>query len=103
MTALDLVQLILATYRLALMVSKEAGPGWIFKHLRRWVKREAPKKTHMDDGIECLWCMSAQIGFVMAITNYFFHSNPVYDVIILALAISGGAIIINQAFTKESK
>lgn len=101
MTFLDFLEMVLATFRLTVMVTKESGPGWLFKHLRRWVKREAPKKTHMDEGIECPWCMSAQIGIGLVVANYFFHSNPVYGVILLALALSGGTIILNQTFTKE--
>lgn len=102
-TPFQFLLLALATYRLALMISSEAGPFWMFKHLRRFVKREAPKKTHMDDGIECLFCVSAQFGIVIAITAYFFLGNPIYDVSILALALSGSAIIIHHAFTEGFK
>lgn len=99
----DFVLGVLATYRLALMVSSEAGPFWMFKHFRRLVKREAPKKAHMDDGIECMLCMSMQIAVVTAVTYDFFHGRKVFDLTVLALALSGAAIILHRAFTKDLK
>lgn len=93
----------LATYRLSLLITKDVGPGWMFKHFRRWVKREAPKKSHMDDGIECLFCMSMQIGLVMAVAYGFLHGYKVFDLFILALALSGAAIILHKTFTSDFK
>lgn len=99
-TFLQVFLLSLATFRIALMISKESGPFWMFKHLRRGVKRNAPQKTHMDEGIECLWCMSMQVGIIIAVSACFFLGNPVYDVCILALAVSAIAVILNQMFTR---
>ncbi len=90
----------LATYRLALMVSKEAGPGWLFKYFRREVKKRAPKASHMDEGITCLWCMSMQIAILISILRELFSGILVYDTSIYALAISAVAVVLNQAFTK---
>lgn len=90
----------LATYRLALMVTKEAGPGWIFKKLRGSVKRKAPKTTHMDDGISCIFCMSMQLGILVAGLRALFAGHWIYDTAIFALAISAVAVAMNQAFTK---
>lgn len=100
---LDVLLFGLATYRMALAVSKESGPFWMFKLLRRNVKKHAPDQTHMDEGIECLWCMSMQFGIVVVVTAYFWKGNAVYDGCILALAISAIAIVLNQAFTKGGK
>lgn len=98
--AMDFVVHGLAVFRLTVMVTKESGPGWVFKRLRRKVKRDAPKATHMDEGIECPWCMSMQFALAVATARFFLAGNPVYDVIIFALALSGVAIVINQQFTK---
>lgn len=98
---LDFILHGLATYRLALMISKEDGPGWMFKLLRRKVKRKAPKATHMDEGIECLWCMSMQIGLVVAVARAFLNGGMVYTTCVFALATSAVAVILNQAFTKD--
>lgn len=98
---MDFIVHALAVFRLTLMVTKEAGPGWIFRHLRKWVKRSWPKWTHMDEGIECLWCMSMQIALPVVVARFFLAGSLVYDVIILALALSGVAIAVNQQFTKE--
>lgn len=101
MTFLDLLILTLATFRLTIMISKESGPGWIFKHLRWFVKRKAPKESHMDEGIECAWCMSMQLGILVSVSQYFLGNYIAYNLGILALALSGGAVILNQTFTKE--
>lgn len=100
-TVVDFIIHALAVFRLALMVTKESGPGWVFKHLRTWVKRTWPKWMHMDEGIECPWCISMQFALVIATARFFLAGKPIYDVIILALALSGAAIAVNQQFTKE--
>lgn len=93
----------LAVFRLALMVTKESGPGWVFKRLRQWCKRSCPRWTHMDEGIECPWCMSMQFALAVGVARFFLADNPVYDVIIISLALSGAAIAVNQQFTKDSE
>lgn len=99
-SALELLLLALATYRVSLMVSKEAGPFWAFKLFRRSVKKNAPKQIHLDDGIECLWCVSAQMGIVIAVSSHFFWEYAAYRIGIIALALSAVAVIANQMFTK---
>lgn len=90
----------LATYRLTLMVTKEAGPGWWFKLLRREVKRKAPRATHMDQGISCPFCMSMQIALILSCSHYFLNEYALYQGLIFALALSSVAVIANQLFTK---
>lgn len=101
-TAVDFLLHAFAIFRLALMVAKESGPGWVFKHFRQWVKRNAPAWTHLDEGVECMWCTSMQFALIVACLRFFLASNPVYGVMIFALAISGAAIAVNQAFTKDT-
>jgi hypothetical protein len=100
-TIVDFIIHAFAIFRLALMIAKESGPGWVFKHSRNWIKRRAPKWTHMDEGIECMWCMSMQFALILTTLRFFLATNPVYVVIVFALAISGAAIAVNQAFTKD--
>jgi hypothetical protein len=102
MNPFDFLVLALAVFRLSLMITEESGPGWCFKNLRSLVKKKAPKVAHMDEGIECFRCMSMQFALVVVIiARFFFHSNPVCDVIVYALAISGAAILANKVITKE--
>jgi hypothetical protein len=98
---IHLLQLALATFRLTVMLTKDNGPGWIFKKLRGLVKKETPKKAHLDEGVECPWCASVWFGTAWAIADFYLHDNPVYAVILLAIALSGAAVILNQAFTKD--
>lgn len=100
---MDFIIHALAVFRLALMVTKESGPGWVFKRLRQWCKKSCPRWSHMDEGIECPWCMSMQFALIVTVSRFFLAGSLVYDVIILALALSGAAIVVNQQFTKENK
>lgn len=97
---MEFILLALATYRLALMVSTEAGPFWMFKLLRRKVKRNAPKVTHMDEGIDCLWCVSMQFGVVVAVSAWFLWEFVTFRILISALAFSAVAVILHSRFTK---
>jgi hypothetical protein len=94
---LDFALHALAVYRLASMVTKEAGPWWMFRKLRRKVKQTAPKVTHMDEGIDCLLCMSMQIGVAVAIAHAFLAAWPPYQIVVWALALSAAAVLLNRA------
>lgn len=100
MKPFEFLVLALAVYRLALMVTKEAGPGWVFKRLRGLVRRKAPKESHMDEGISCQFCMSMQIAIVVATTAHFWWDTSTYQIGAYALALSATAIMCNQVFTK---
>lgn len=96
-TPFDFILLALAVYRATLMITEESGPAWIFKHLRWWVKREAPKKAHLDEGITCPWCVSMWFAIIFAVTErFFFHKNFFYDVMTVSMALSGASVIMNQ-------
>jgi hypothetical protein len=51
----------LATYRLALMFSKESGPGKIFMKLRK----APPPRSSAREGLSCPFCMSIWFGVVI--------------------------------------
>lgn len=88
----------LATYRLSIMVSKEAGPGFIFRKLRR--APDPKKHPSVKAGLSCPLCVS--VWFSAAITGYYVWMDwatwaeaPLYW-----LAFSAVAVVLNQAFTK---
>lgn len=91
----------LAVFRLSLLVSKEDGPAWIFRKLRRSV----PARSSAKEGIHCIFCVSVWMAIPVSIFA-FFHANwapwlqTAGDWFCLMLALSTVAIVINQAFTK---
>lgn len=87
----------LACFRLSVMFSKESGPGRIFKHLRD----KTPPKSALREGVACTLCesvwWSAAIVGLLCFFGYIENSAfPLYW-----LAVSGGAVVLNQRFTKD--
>ena len=85
----------LATYRVALLISKEDGPADAARKVRMaappgWIKK----------GFYCQWCQSFWWG--MATALFFTLTDRIgwVDFAIFWLAFSAGAIVINQTFTK---
>lgn len=101
MTFLRFFILALATFRLTILLTKDNGPGWIMRRLRQLVKRKTPRSAHLDEGVECPWCASVWFGTAIAIADFYCHGNSVYEILILLLALSGAAIVLNQSFTKD--
>lgn len=89
----------LATYRLALMFSKESGPGRIFKKLRH----AAPAKSATREGLSCLHCES--VWWATPVMLFFGYRQHIAwsDAWLWWLAFSAGAIIIHHAFTEDFK
>lgn len=89
----------LATYRLALMFSKESGPGRLFKKLRH----AAPAKSATREGLSCLHCES--VWWAAPVTIFFGWQGEITWVTswLWWLAFSAGAIIIHHAFTEDFK
>lgn len=88
----------LATYRLSILISKESGPGFIFRKLRR--APDSKKHPSVKEGLSCPFCVS--IWFSAATTGYYiwmdwitWHEAPLYW-----LSFSAVAVVLNQAFTK---
>lgn len=87
---------ILACYRLSLLFAKEDGPGKIFHKLRK----STPPKSSLRDGISCLLCESVWwSAFITGYLVYLGHTDWLHAPIVW-LAISAGAIVLNQQFTK---
>jgi hypothetical protein len=85
----------LSTFRLTVLITKDKGPAFFFQKLRE----APPKRSSLKQGISCPFCVSVWMAFpVIAFT---IHQTPISNVFLGALALSGAAIILNQAFTKD--
>ena len=86
----------LATFRLSLLFSKEDGPAYIFRNLRK----VPPKNSSAKEGLSCTWCMS--IWTSALVTTYFWLLAiiPGIEWPLYWLAMSAIAIICNQQWTK---
>jgi hypothetical protein len=85
----------LATFRMALLISKEEGPAEAAKKVREaappgWIKR----------GFYCQWCQTFWWGLIAALFFTLTGRLTWTDLIIYWLAFSAGAIALNQTFTK---
>lgn len=100
-TALELLIYGLAVFRLSLLISKESGPAWIFRKLRRSI----PAKSSAKEGIQCQWCVSVWMAIPLTLFVFFKSYLPegvelCGRFFIFMLALSAIAIIINQQWTK---
>lgn len=95
MNPLDLLLYALATFRVALMFSKEQGPCGVFNKVRLCLEDRAACLT---TGVHCLWCWSIWIGAFFA-AYYWLVGHA--DYFILMLAFSAVSVILNQAFTQH--
>ena len=89
----------LAAYRLSLMISKEDGPAYIFRRIRRL----PPPETSAKAGLSYEWCMSIWAealvaGYLWLIGAIRGNEWPLYW-----LASSAIANVCNQQWTKGSE
>lgn len=87
----------LATFRLSLLVSREDGPAYIFRKLRK----APPARSSAKEGLSCPWCMSVWMSAAVTCAYWYWDIIPTREVTLFWLAFSGGAICINQTFTKS--
>lgn len=85
-----------ASHRIALMVSKEAGPAFIFKNLRKM----PDKGTSLDEGIDCPWCVGVWASAGIVALLYPTLALNWRELIVFWLACASGNVCLNQAFTK---
>lgn len=95
-TPIILILAILATYRISLLFSKESGPAKIFQKLRR----VPPPKSSAREGLSCQWCMSIYSSALVTAFLWWRGAVETADTPLVWLAVSAGAIVVNQAFTK---
>lgn len=88
----------LATFRLALLVSKEDGPAFIFRKLRRL----PPPKSATKEGLSCHFCVSVYASALVVFMLAFRESHVWLSYVLHWLAISSLAIFANQQWTKGS-
>ena len=81
----------LATYRISLLISKEDGPAYVFRRLRR----QAPN-TSLREGLSCEWCMSIWAGALVATYYWWISIVPGREWPLYWLAMSALGIICNQ-------
>lgn len=86
----------LAAYRLSLLISKEDGPAYIFRRLRKLPSRNSSAK----EGLACEWCMSIWTGAGVALYFWLLRIIPGAQWPLYWLAFSAIAIICNQQWTK---
>lgn len=89
----------LVVYRLALLVSSESGPAFIFRKLRRL----PPKKSSLKEGLSCIWCQSIWFSAPVTAYEWWLGWIPPKQTPLYFLAISSIAIVINQQWTKGPK
>ena len=87
----------LTCFRLSVMFSKESGPGRIFKIMRS----KTPPKSALREGVSCalcesVWWSSFITAFLVGHGDVPLAYSPFYW-----LAVSGGAVVLNQRFTKD--
>lgn len=87
----------LATYRLSLMVSKESGPGRIFRKLRNL---PSPKSATRE-GLRCQLCTS--VWFAIPVTWVYWYRGWILgqDTLLYGLALSAAAVVIHMHTTKN--
>jgi hypothetical protein len=77
----------LATWRITHLLAAEDGPWKIFSRLRASLE-----KTLLGDLVSCFYCLSVWIAFPFALLI----ASPWRERILLWLALSGAAILIEQ-------
>lgn len=88
----------LAAYRLSLLISKEDGPAYIFRKIRKLPLKSKSAK----EGLSCEWCMSIWSGALVAFYLWLIGQIPGVEWPLYWLAVSSISIICNQQWTKES-
>jgi len=96
---------ILAVWRVASLLVREDGPFDVFMKLRtkagvQFDEYSNPKVTSVWSGIlSCMWCFSVWVGFAIALLN---KPSSVFDYFQKALALSAGAIIVDEVLQRVS-
>lgn len=86
----------LATFRLAVMFSRESGPYRVFSKLRNI----PPPKSATKEGLSCPLCLSVWFGaFIVGLSLF---KWPWYEVSLHMLAASAIGVIIHLQWTKKA-
>lgn len=90
----DLILSILASYRIASMITQERGPFDAFRKLRMSILEHTGDDSHwLYDGITCIMCVGLYISFGISLLT---GKSGWYRKVLTALAVSGGVNIIKK-------
>lgn len=105
---LCLIILLLANFRLTVLISDDDAPYGVMRKIRSFLKREAKtkkavQKSEVHKGIDCKRCSSYWSGIILAIWVFIHSYMPfalmaVVDISIVASAFSGATILLVRAF-----
>jgi len=101
----DLVILMLATWRMTSLVVKEDGPWNILARLRRLIgvrfdAQSAPYGLNIiAEGLTCMWCTSVWVGAAFSL-GYLTFPAPTL-LVGFPLALSAAALILQRVVTNE--
>lgn len=82
--------IILATYRLAYLVTREEGPFSLFERLRSRV--DPTQATWVGRGLNCLWCVSFWLAWLVVLLD----PEARRTLPLSALSAAGGALVLDQ-------
>lgn len=107
MDFLTLAVLALATWRISVMLVREAGPFFVFKKIR-----ELTGIAHDPDGnvlkvpdtffaglLSCVWCTSVWVGALWTLEWYL--SNGIMFWVAVPFSLSAGAIVFDRLFDRS--
>lgn len=108
---LCLIIVILATFRLTVLLSEDILPFRLGSKLRGWLTRKSKtntivRKSAIAQGVKCPKCSSIYMATFMS-AFVFTHSYIPIEILVwldgltLLLALSGATIIINRAFPEK--
>lgn len=86
----DLLRLVLATWRLTALLVYDDGPFHSFQRLRDYAQVADPDEQHINGALSCVWCCSiwAALGVLLV--------NKLLPGIVDILALSAGAILYDK-------
>jgi hypothetical protein len=97
-----MLKLILATWRLTSLLHREEGPAHLFEKLRykmgvRYNAASEPYAvTNIAEGVLCFWCSSVWAATIVALFSAVVKTIRWRDVPVTALALSTGAILVEE-------
>jgi len=90
MSAVTIVLAILATYRVAFLVTSEDGPFELATRFRALFGQ----RTWVGRGFHCVFCVSFWLSMIPALYLGWAWSLPQADVALLWLGIAGGVVVV---------
>lgn len=101
---LRLLLALLAVYRLANIITKESGPGFIFARLRSYTDhRHAAEQNarikqgpwaNLDEGLRCPFCLGVWLAGLL--TLLLFYPSRLGDMFIMLFGLAGGQALLQE-------